>query len=192
MSGLLKTLSFLKERRWVKEPFNINVFKKRREIMGKMSQADFFFGAALSVLFNNNMVPVLVENGSDRRIYDVTTNDGDFRLYMKYRKKPSTDNEFLTSWQFIFSQEEIEEFKNKCKENIRLILICGKENLKNSEFAVLYNSEIKEAICDSEKNSITIGRKKHARNFYISMRGGRKNDLHITANRLDIANLDVV
>lgn len=44
--------------------------------MGRMSQADFFFGAALSVLFNNKMVPALVENGSERRIYDVTTNDG--------------------------------------------------------------------------------------------------------------------
>ena len=160
--------------------------------MGKMSQADFFFGAALSVLFNNNMVPALVENGSDRRIYDVTTNDGDFRLYMKYRTKPSTDNDLLTSWQFMFNKEEIEELKNKCKEGIRLILICGKEDLKDSQFAVLYNTEIKKAICDSGKTSITIGRKKHARNFYISMGGGHINDLLITANRLDIADSEAV
>lgn len=154
--------------------------------MGRMSQSDFFFGAALSVLFNNKMVPALVENGSERRIYDVTTNDGDYRLYMKYRTKPSTDNDDLTSWQFSFTEEEIEDFRNNCQETARLILICGKEELKNSQIAVLYYSEIKQTICDSGKSSITIGRRKHARNFYISMGGGRVNDLLITANRIDL------
>lgn len=154
--------------------------------MGKMSQADFFFGAALSVLFNNKMIPALVENGTERRIYNVMTNEGNYRIFMKYRTKPSTDNNDLSSWQFMFNDVEIDDFRNNLKESILLILICGKEELKDSEMVVLDNAEIKQAICDTGKTSITIGRRRYARNFYISMGGGRINDLLIKANRLDL------
>ena len=154
--------------------------------MGRMSQADFFFGAALSVLFNNRMIPALVENGTERRIYDVVTNSGNYRIFMKYRTKPSTDNNDLSSWQFMFNNEEVDDFRNNLNESILLILICGKEELKDSEMAVLDSTQIKQAICDTRKTSITIGRKKHARNFYISMGGGRINDLLIKANRPDL------
>lgn len=158
--------------------------------MGKMSQADFYFGASLSVLFNNKMRPALVENGTNRRIYDLSTDNGDFKIFMKYRTKPGTDNEEITSWQFQFNREEIEELSNNLNETVLLILICGKEDLRNSELAILDNNEIRQAVCESGKNSLTIGRRKHARNFYISMGGGRINDLLIKANKLNLTEVN--
>lgn len=152
--------------------------------MAKMSQADFFFGGALSVLFNNDMTPALVENGNERRIYDVYTDTGDYRIYMKYRSKPTTDKDDYTSWQFNFNQQEIGEFKEKINENIKLILICGKENLKDSEIALLDSDEINKAICSNNRFNITISRKKHSPYFRISMGGGHANDLPIKANRI--------
>lgn len=53
--------------------------------MSKIKVADFYYGAVLSMLFNSKVNPALVESDENRQLYDLTTNDGSWRLYIKYR-----------------------------------------------------------------------------------------------------------
>ena len=56
-------------------------------LMPKLKVADFYYGSVLSLLFNNHIVPALVEGNSDRQVYDLTTNQAEFRLFIKYRSE---------------------------------------------------------------------------------------------------------
>ncbi|MGB4700972.1 MAG: hypothetical protein WBI01_00505 [Syntrophomonadaceae bacterium] len=47
----------------------------------KFKEADFYYGAVLSLLFNNGIDPALVESSNSRQIYDFTTDNVDFRLF---------------------------------------------------------------------------------------------------------------
>ena len=72
--------------------------------MAKLLESDFYYGAILSTLLNNGICPMLIEGGTDRQVYDFTTNDKEFRLFTKYRSAPiNTKTEGYSSWQFIFS-----------------------------------------------------------------------------------------
>jgi len=53
----------------------------------KFKEADFYYGAVLSLLFNNGIDPALVESSNSRQIYDFTTDNVDFRLFIKYRTR---------------------------------------------------------------------------------------------------------
>ncbi|MDD2496893.1 MAG: hypothetical protein PHY90_01975 [Desulfitobacteriaceae bacterium] len=156
--------------------------------MSKTAQADFYFGAILSVLLNKKYTPVLLEGNEDRQIYSITTNkEEDFILYLKYRSAPLTYTNDYKSWQFMFTQDEINFFSDNFSKsnNLKIALLCGARELNKSEIVVINTNEIQSIIFngDSIKYSITIGREKHARNFRISRGGGRDNDLLIPANR---------
>lgn len=152
--------------------------------MSKITQADFYFGAALSMLFNYSMIPALVEGGDKRRIYKVITNKEKYEIFMKYRTAPATDNNEYSSWQFIFSFDEITEIKKLLGKEFKILLVCGKEKLNTSEIVVLNEEDVRKCLIDSGKNNFTIGRKKHEKAFRISMGGGRGNGLQIKANSL--------
>ncbi|MDI3476620.1 MAG: hypothetical protein PWQ59_145 [Thermoanaerobacterium sp.] len=51
--------------------------------MSKLKVADFYYGAVLSMLFTRGIVPALVECNNDRQVYDFTTDNADFRLFIK-------------------------------------------------------------------------------------------------------------
>jgi len=53
--------------------------------MAKLKVSDFYYGAVLSLLFNKGINPALVEGDSNRQVYDISTDKGDFRLFIKYR-----------------------------------------------------------------------------------------------------------
>jgi len=113
--------------------------------MSKIKVADFYYGAVLSMLFNRHVNPALVESDDNRQIYDLTTNNGSCRLYIKYRAdRIRTKTEDYNSWQFGFSQSEIDELKNYMNSNINLsmALVCGVEGLSESEIAVLDKKEM--------------------------------------------------
>jgi len=55
--------------------------------MSRIKVADFYYGAVLSMLFSHNIKPALIENGSDRQVYDFTTNNAKFTLFVKYRSE---------------------------------------------------------------------------------------------------------
>ena len=58
--------------------------------MSMLKEADFYYGAILSTLLNHNICPALIEGGTDRQVYDFTTDHKDFRLFVKYRSAPVT------------------------------------------------------------------------------------------------------
>lgn len=165
----------------------MRVFKEGRGIkMAKLKEADFYYGAMLSTLFNNGICPMLIEGGNDRQVYEFTTNKEDFRLFVKYRSLPiATKREDYLSWQFVFSDDDLRELIQYLgdKKHLSLGLICGKEQLNSREFAVLHKEEIQQII-NAGKNSLTISRKSGERAFRISMGGGRNNALQIKSNRL--------
>lgn len=153
--------------------------------MSKLKEADFYYGAILSNLINDKVCPMLIENGSGRRIYDCTTDNGEFRIIAKYRSSPiDTKTTDYSSWQFIFSSEELQEFNNCVESNSRVsvILICGETELRKSEYAVLYTDDLKKLL-SLEKESITISRWKHEKAYRISVGGGRENALKIPTSR---------
>ena len=155
--------------------------------MSKIKVADFYYGAVLSMLFNRHVNPALVESDDNRQIYDLTTNNGSCRLYIKYRAdRIRTKTEDYNSWQFGFSQSEIDELKNYMNRNINLsmALVCRVEGLSESEIAVLDKKEIDELL-KLDKTSITISRKKNERAYRISLGGGRSAAMQVKANRFE-------
>lgn len=155
--------------------------------MSKLKVADFYYGSVLSLLFNSNIKPVLVEGDADRQVYDFTTNDVEFRLFIKYRAdRQNTKSEDYNSWVFTLTENDRKEILNYIEQgyNLMVALVCGVAGLADSEIAVLNKEEIKQII-DLEKSSITISRKKKEHSFRISIGGGRGNSLQIKANRFE-------
>lgn len=154
--------------------------------MSKLKEADFYYGAVLSTLFNNGICPMLIEGGNDRQVYEFTTDYKDFRLFVKYRstgRKGSKDG--YMSWQFIFSEQDIRELRFYIVDNrnLSLGLVCGTDMLTESQYAVLYKDDI-EKVLTADKKSLTLSRKKGERAFRLSLGGGRQFADLIPANRL--------
>lgn len=157
--------------------------------MSRVTQSDFFYGAVLSVLFNNKMCPVLVEGGDDRRIYDVITNKDSYTLFMKYRSRPATLNDDYQSWQFAFSDSDIREIGARLGPILRVVLIGGMEKVNASEIVVLDEKDIWACLFDLGKTSLTIGRKKHEKYFRASVGGGRDSAHLVKANRIAVGQI---
>jgi len=154
--------------------------------MPKFKVADFYYGAVLSMLFNNNITPALVEGNNDRQIYDFTTDNGNFRLFIKYRSKGrlGSDGEYR-SWQFTFTAGDLDEISKYLVEerHFRLALVCGEERLDDSELAILTPEEIEQCLGNG-KTSLTISRARGEKAFRISIGGGRDNSIKIPSKRL--------
>lgn len=154
--------------------------------MSKLKEADFYYGAVLSTLINQGICPALVEGGNDRQIYDFTTDERDFRLFVKYRSKPiSTKSEGYYSWQFAFSPNDMKELKEfiTLDKHLCLGLVCGNGKLSDSEYAVLHKQELKQ-LFNAGKESLTISRKTGEKYFRISIGGGRENAIQIRGSNL--------
>jgi hypothetical protein len=152
----------------------------------KLKVADFYYGAVLSLLFNTGVDPALVESSNSRQIYDFTTDNVDFRIFIKYRTRGRLGvGGNYRSWQFTFSNTDLEEMFRFIKEdrNLLLALVCGEEKLNESEYAVLNSEEIKQCL-GNDKTSITISRLKGEKAFRISIGGGRDSSLKIPSNRV--------
>ena len=154
--------------------------------MSKLKEADYYYGAVLSTLLNHDICPALIEGGKDRQIYDFTTDHKDFRLFLKYRSIPNVEGQDYTSWQFVFSDEDIAKLTEYMKMDLELSigLVCGRKALPESEYAVLHKDDIQKIFFDEGKKSLTIGRKKGEHAFRISVGGGRDNAHKIKANTL--------
>mgnify|MGYP001005940108 CR=1 FL=1 len=99
--------------------------------------------------------------------------------------KQNTKREDYNSWLFTIAQdtEEMQSYINS-GTNLMLALVCGCEDLGESELAVLDMEQIKQLL-SLEKSSITISRKKGERAFRISMGGGRDEALQVKCNRFE-------
>ena len=154
--------------------------------MSKFKEADFYYGAVLSALFNNGISPMLLEGGTDRQVYNFTTNATDFRLFIKYRSEGRAGaKDGYISWTFVFSYEDVTELKKYIadSQHLSLGLVCSMKQFNDSEYVVLHKEEIQE-IFDAGKTSLTVSRKKGEKAFRISMGGGRENSMSVPSNRL--------
>lgn len=155
--------------------------------MSKIKVADFYYGAVLSMLFNNHINPALVEGDDDRQVYDLTTDTGECRLFIKYRAdKQDTKTLDYNSWLFAFTDSDKSEIQSYIESvyNLLLALVCGVEGLSNSEIAVVDKDQVKQ-LNGLGKSSITISRKKNERAYRISVGGGRENAMQIKTNRFE-------
>lgn len=86
--------------------------------MSKFKVADFYYGAVLSILFNRGIAPALVESNNDRQVYDFATDNGDFRLFIKYRALGRKGkNPDYRSWQFILTDDDLNKIYEYMEEN---------------------------------------------------------------------------
>ncbi|MEL7658165.1 MAG: hypothetical protein AAGU75_19905 [Bacillota bacterium] len=153
--------------------------------MSKLKVADFYYGAVLSTLFNNGITPMLIEGGVDRQVYDFTTDQANFRLFVKYRSTGRDGANEYKSWTFVLSANDIAELRTFLNEgkNVSLALVCGNGGFNDSEYAVLHADEL-ESLLISGKESITISRAKGEKAFRVSIGHGRDNAMKIPSNRL--------
>ncbi len=84
--------------------------------MSKIRIADFYYGAALSVLFNNSdkkISAALIESDNSRQLYCLTTDNNECRLFIKYRSdKIDTKAEDYYSWQFSLTDRDKSEIED--------------------------------------------------------------------------------
>ena len=113
--------------------------------MGYVRKADFYYGAMLSGLVNNGIAPAIIEPGDSRRIYSLTTNSGNYRIYAKFVSTPTKRQKADTQlWQFTFSPKEIQYIRDYREDNhkIYFAFICGQQDLQNSEIAFMSLEEV--------------------------------------------------
>ncbi|MBY0116509.1 hypothetical protein NST33_25005 [Paenibacillus sp. FSL L8-0435] len=109
----------------------------------KLTQEDFYCGAFLSYLLNNGIVPALFEDRAalNRKVYDFTTDKGDFRVYVKSSENPASKSDMKNSsiWNFPFTDAQIDELRTLYVTNKQLYFafVCGQSELKNSKIAVI-------------------------------------------------------
>jgi len=118
--------------------------------MTKIRKADFYYGSLLSVFINNGIAPAIVEPGENRRIYSVTTDQGEYEIYTKYASMPAKrKNEHIKIWTFSFSAEEVERIKQYRDNGKKCVFafICGAhDKMQNSEIAVLTLEQAKDCL----------------------------------------------
>ncbi|NLC68580.1 MAG: hypothetical protein GX754_07335, partial [Clostridiaceae bacterium] len=154
--------------------------------MSKTKVADFYYGAALSMLFNNSTRKIsiaLIESDENRQLYYLMTDNNECRLFIKYRStRIETKKENYNSWLFTMTERDKNEIQTIIDEghNLVLALVCGVSGLSDSELALLDRDQVKKLI-DLGKDSITISRKKHERAYRISIGGGRENAMLVEA-----------
>lgn len=158
--------------------------------MAKIKVADFYYGAALSVLFNNSNKKIsaaLIESDDKRQLYCLTTDSNECHLFIKYRSdKIDTKTEDYNSWLFSLTDRDKKEIRNIMDKgyNLVLALVCGVSGLSDSELAMLDKEQVKQLMAMG-KDSITISRKKHERAYRISIGGGRENAMQVATNRFE-------
>lgn len=77
----------------------------------------------------------------NRKIYDFTTDRGDFRVYVKCSEKPSSksDTNKREIWNFPFTDSQIDYIKGLTdpRKQFYYVFVCGKSELNKSRIAVV-------------------------------------------------------
>ena len=90
--------------------------------MSKIKVADFYYGEFINAS-KQWCKPVLIESDTNRQVYDITTNNEDCRLFMKYRAdKQNIKTQDYNSWFFSFTDRDKEEIKRYIEEGYNLVL----------------------------------------------------------------------
>ena len=113
--------------------------------MGIYKKADFYYGAFLSVLVNNGICPALIEKDGDlhRRRFRITTNNGEYEIYCKYKSDPTGNTD--PNWAFTFQPREVKELHSLLADNKKVVFafICVQKELTSpkQELALVEKNE---------------------------------------------------
>ncbi len=165
--------------------------------MTTIRKADFYYGSLLSVFINNGMAPAIVEPGENRRIYSVTTDEGEYEIYTKYASMPGKrKNKHTKIWTFSFSTEEMERIK-QYRDNGKkyaFAFVCGQHNkMQDSEIAILTLEQAQDCLdidFQRENHRITVKAIKGRRGLGVYGTGradqlnGKDNTLRIKRDAL--------
>lgn len=144
--------------------------------MGKIRKINFYYGAILTAILQNNpdASPTLILNDEEtRQAYKVLTNTSNQEsiLFLKYaRSKQKNDvdeNKHYTSWLFSFTPDDKEKLKTYYEKTglpVFICLLCLRDNLNNSEIAILKYEEYKMVL---QNQTVTIGLEQGKHNFYL-------------------------
>lgn len=126
--------------------------------MSKINKIDFFCGAFLSYLISNGVEPTLFDAGDKSKVVCFTQKNKDYNAYLKYvstcsERKVAGKNHTL--WNVNFSDAENEyiqtKFKKDGRENI-VVLVCTKQNLRETCVAILSLNDALECLGNDTKN----------------------------------------
>ena len=134
-----------------------------------LNQRDFYYGAFIFALLNKKMKPAIVESNDDCcQVCDVWTDQGDFKLVMKYSGQNSSPEGDRWRRQFTLQEQDLEELETGLAQgrNVKLALICAKSQLNDSEIAILNNSAIRNLLAMG-KNTFLIKFGKNAKKIAI-------------------------
>lgn len=158
--------------------------------MSKIKVADFYYGAALSVLFNNSnrkIKAAIIESDDSRQLYELMTDNSECHLFVKYRSnKTDIKTKDYYSWLFSFTERDKNEIKDLIDggHNLVLALVCGVDGLIDSELALIDKEQVKKLI-ELERESVTVSRRKYERSYRILIGGGREDAMLIPYNRFN-------
>lgn len=150
-----------------------------------LAKADFYYGAFLSQLVNSGFAPAIIENSDKRRIYKLTTDYGDFKVYTKYLSKPANKSQ-NKRWDFPFNIEELNNIRQDTSINM-YAFICGVEDLVNSEIVILNAEQFNECIgvdFITENRRVSVKSEKGTWNYSVYGTGLelKETSLKITKN----------
>ena len=165
--------------------------------MYKLKVADFYYGAFLSALLNTpGGRPSLFDDTDSRRIYCLETNNNEeCYFFAKYVTDRKNQNEAFHHWIFNFTDAEIQKLQElyQHKGNVKVVLICAKEGLADSELAIVSYEDAMdclgvEAGVKAYRINIKAFRNKHGLRMYGSGRSdqlnGRDNTLKVSRKEL--------
>ncbi|GIN05980.1 hypothetical protein CAY60_000525 [Shouchella clausii] len=136
----------------------------------KLTKHDFYFGSLLSLLVKSGFAPAIIDGGELSRIYSLSLDQGDIKVYAKYSSKPCNEKKEEQRWDYHFSKEEVNKIEGLIKDNSLIFaLICGQERLKNSEITFLDIDQLKECLGSAYRESnrrVSIKVDKRGRSFY--------------------------
>ncbi|MFH7819164.1 hypothetical protein [Neobacillus thermocopriae] len=150
-----------------------------------LAKADFYYGAFLSRLINSGFAPAIIEKGENRRIYDLSTNFGDFIVYTKYLSKQANNGQDKL-WHFTFSLDEMNRILQDDTINM-FAFICGVKELVDSEIVILSREQFKQCIgidFIGDTHRISVKSEKRTWNYLVYGTGVdvKDNPLRVTKN----------
>lgn len=165
--------------------------------MCKLNAGDFYYGSFVSALLNApGGKPSLFDESGSRRIYRLETDkNGECFFFAKYVHERKNKNEKYSHWIFNFTNGEVEKLQELYlqKNNVKLVLICVKEGLTDSELAVVNYEDAMDCLgveCGVKNYRINIKSvdKKRGLRMYGSGRNdmvnGQDNTLRVSRQQL--------
>ena len=150
-----------------------------------LNQRDFYYGAFIFALLNKKMKPAIVESNDDCcQVCNVWTDQGDFKLVMKYSGQNSSPEGDRWRRQFTLQKQDLAELETGLAQGgkVKLALICAKSQLNDSEIAILNNCAIQKLLA-MQKTSFSIRFEKNAKK--IAVIKDRTPEFTITRNWQD-------